>query len=248
MMPGVAIAEANDATKVQGTENPWRSLEVGSSFESLTNNLPSWRSSYLRAESRAGDGAVYGGWRTTERYGLTDEQLHVGAGAALGKFDSIQVEGGYSGTQRVLPGEYLSIRLEHKLAAEWVVAAGWQRSAYVTGMTGVAQLSVDHYRGNERFSYTLYAGRPDGSDFAVSHRLNWAHHYTDTSWVGLTVVHGNETENTGSRFLTSRISGQSVNGVHWYLPDWALVWEAGRQRQGDAFTRSGIQLGLRHTF
>lgn len=225
-------------------------IEAGFSHEHLTRGLPSWRSRYLLGERHGtGDTLLYGGLRETDRYALIDREVHAGFGLPATPSLRLQIEAGASGTHRILPAHYGAAQFQFQPAAGWTLTGGWRRSAYDLGMTGVVHLGADRYLGNERFSYTLYSGGPDGSGSSPSHRLQWAHYYGERDWAGIAVNAGRETESLGSAgFLTSRVSGLTLAGRHGLGGDWALVWEAGRVRQGDAYTRSGARLGLRYAF
>ena len=224
--------------------------EAGYSYESLTRGLPSWRSAYFLAERHLPDKAsLYLGLRETQRYALRDKELNLGGVLPLTADMQVQIEAGLSGTHRVLPARYGLVHWLYRPAPNWAVDAGMRRSVFDVGMSRVAHLGIDRYVGSERFNYTLYEGGPDGSGLAPSHRLQWAHYYGVSDWVGLTVSRGRESENVGATgFLTSDVSGVMLSGRHSFAADWSLSWDAGRLRQGDFYTRSGIRLGLRHAY
>lgn len=224
--------------------------EAGLSHEQLTRGLPSWRSRYLTGERRGPERELYyGGLRETERYALSDREAHLGAALPAGSHAGVQLEAGFSDTHRVLPVRYGAVHLHYSPVSGWVLGGGWRRTVYDLGLTRVFHFGVDRYVGNERFSYTLYDGGPDGSGLSPSHRWQWAHNYGERSWIGIALTQGRETESLGaSGFLTSRVSGMSLSGRHDLAPDWALTWDAGSLRQGDAYTRNGVRLGLRRVF
>lgn len=225
-------------------------MEAAFSRENLSRGLPAWQERNVLIERHRADKQVlYGGLRETERYQLTDSELHLGAYQPLTQRMQLQVEAGASSTHRVLASRYGVLGLQAQPWAGWGVSAGWRRSSYDSGNTGVVNLGVEHYRGAERFAYTLFSGGPDGAGRLPSHRLQWTHYYGERDWLGIAAVSGRETEHAGSgRFLTSRISSLALGGRHGVGPSTALVWEIGRQRQGELYTRSGVRLGLRHAF
>jgi YaiO family outer membrane protein len=103
--------------------------------------------------------------------------------------------------------------------------------------------------GQERFSYLLFAGGPEGHAISSSHRIQWAHYYGDRDWMGVSAVQGRETDNLGEGvFSTTRVNGVSLSGRHNLSSDWGLIWEVGSLRQGDIYTRNGAYAGLRHSF
>lgn len=225
-------------------------VEVGVSHEHLTRGLPAWRSRYLLGEHRtAGDTIFYGGLRAIERHSLTDREAHGGIGVPVSPTLRVQAEAGISDTHRILAARYGAVQFEAQPATGWTLAGGWRRSSYDAGMTSLLHVGGDRYVGQERFSYTVFSGGPDGTGRAPSHRLQWAHYYGDRDWAGIAINAGRETENTGvAGFVTSRVHGLTVAGRHGLGGEWSLSWEAGRLRQGDAYTRSGARLGLRYAF
>jgi YaiO family outer membrane protein len=224
--------------------------EVGFSDEALSRGLPNWRSRHLVGEWHGPDRkALYAGLRETERYALRDREAHVGGVLPLNTDTQLQLEAGFSDSHRVLAKRYVLLQMGFRPAAGWALGAGWRRSDYDAGLSKVLNFSVDRYIGAERFGYTLFEGGPDGSGLSPSHRLQWAHFYGERDWVGITLTQGRETEYApNGAFLTSKVSGASLSGRHGIAPRWALVWDAGSLRQGDFYTRSGVQLGLRHAF
>lgn len=227
-----------------------RAWEVGLSHARLTRGLPPWRESYLRGEwQTAGKADVYAGLRTTERYRQDDREAHLGAVLPVHAAHQLQFEFGASDTHRVLPVRYGALHWYHQPGGGWSLGGGLRHSSYDSGSSRVFDFGVDRYVAAERFSYTLFAGGPLGSTLNASHRLQWAHYYGDTDWIGLSVLRGKEAEyarDTG--LLTSRVSGASLSGRHGLSARWALLWSFEQHRQGDLHTRRGAQLGLRHTF
>jgi YaiO family outer membrane protein len=67
--------------------------------------------------------------------------------------------------------------------------------------------------------------------------------------VGLAASAGRELEVAEDRrLLASRVVAAGLAGLHEIGARWALVWEAGFQRQGDLYTRTGGRLGIRCRF
>jgi len=222
--------------------------------EHLTGGRAPWTSDALRLQWRpTSDGArYYGGWRTTRRFGLDDEELQLGSDLPLGRIARLQIEFGHSPTGRVLAENSVGLRLDAPLSTGLVGAAGWRRASFAAGLANLGHLGLERYLGSQRFGYTLYAGGPDGAATETSHRLHWAWHYAagdERNWLGVAAASGHETEHAGTTgFVTSAVSGLQISGVHWFARDWAVDWEAGRMRQGGLYTRTGWQLGLRHAF
>lgn len=231
-------------------KHDWYEGEAGFSTEHLSRGLPPWRTFYLVGEWHSKERKVlYGGLRETQRYALTDREAHIGGIFQVIDNVQAQIEAGYSNTHLVLAKAYGQMQIHYQPTPEWALGAGLKRSHYDVGRSRVFNFSADRYIGKERFGYTLYLGGPNNSGFSPSHRWQWAHYYRDHDWIGVTLNQGRETEHAGSSgFLTSNVSGISLSGHHDIAIDWALIWNAGRQRQGDLYTRSGVFVGIRHAF
>lgn len=246
----VAPTERTRQTSMPAAAENRYEWEAGFSHETLSRGLPHWRSRYFLGEWHGPDHkALYAGLRETERYSLNDREVHFGGIFPLNTETQLQLEAGLSDSHRVLARRYGSLQLHYQPAPGWSLGAGWRRSVYDAGLSGVINFSVDRYFGAERFGYTLYEGGPDGSGLSPSHRWQWAHYYGERDWVGVTLVRGRETEHAGATsFITSQVRGASLSGRHGIAPGWAVIWDAGRVQQGDYYTRGGVRLGLRHTF
>lgn len=248
LLPVLVAGAALSAAAQPAT--PRTEIEAGAEREHLTRGLPDWSSRFALIEHRDAQGRVaYGGWRDTERYRLRDHELHAGGYLPLAPSLQLQAEAGASGSHRVLSRHYGLVGLHFQPAQGWGLSGGMRRAGYDAGNTGVINLGVEHYTGNERFAYTLFAGGPDGAALASTHRLQWNHYYGDHDWFGIAIAEGRETEHDGSgAFITSRVRNFSLAGRHGLGKGLALKWEAGRQRQGELYTRSGLRLGLRFAF
>ncbi len=244
----VPLAELSAASlSLPQSKTAW---EAGFSSESLTRGQPSWRSRYVLGEwSTAERRSLSFGLRQTERYALSDREMNLGGMLPLRADMQLHMEAGLSDTHRVLPARYGQVDWLYQPAQGWALDTGFRRSLYDLGLTRVAHLTLDRYLGMERFGYTLYEGGPDGSGSSPSHRWQWAHYYGESDWLGLTLSRGRESENTGSTgFLSSEVRGVMLSGRHSFAAQWSLSWDAGRQKQGDYYSRSGVRLGLRHTY
>lgn len=247
--PGMPLPLPTAQSEPARQTRPRFTGEAGMAYEQLSNNLPAWREQRLGGEWRQPDGQlVYGGLRTTSRYGLSDQEAHLGGVFPAATGLQFQAEVGASGSHRVLPEHYLSALIHVQPATGWSLTAGVRGTSYDSGTTQLAQFGVDRYIGAERFGYMLYEGGPSGAGRSPSHRWQWAHTYGDRDWFALSVAHGRETEYAGAGFRTSQVRSLALAGRHEVAPDWAIAWEVGSHRQGDFYTRRGLRLGLRHAF
>jgi len=238
-------------TPVVGLKPPRSEAEIGFTRETLSNNLPDWKSIYLEASHQFKDRhTLYGGLRETERFGLNDTEVHGGLYYPLGTTWTSLVEASASPTHEVLPRYSLFGQLHKSLPGGWGVGLGLRHSEYSQIGTNTASLLAERYWGNFRGAYTLYSGRPEGASSASSHRVQLSYYYGDRSSVGLSYSTGREVENVGPPrgVISSDVQNLTLSGRHWFAPNWALTYDLLNQEQGALYRRQGLRLGIRHSF
>lgn len=224
--------------------------EVGSSVAQLTGGRADWRDTYLDVQARSADRqSYYTRLRTTERFEQTDREAMLGSYQPLGGAWALQVEAAVSPTHRVLAKNSLLAQLERRFDDGWGLQVGYRRSRYERTGTDLVVATAERYFSNFRAAYSLYFGRPDGTSYSASHRLQWSYYYSDHSFVGIAAAVGKEAENIfPAGVLTNRVRSLTLSGRHEFTPGLAASYELFTHRQGDLFTRRGFGLGLRHTF
>ncbi len=232
-------------------QNPYTEGEAGFTREHLSAGRGEWRSRYVEmAHEFAPRQTLYGGFRETERFGLSDSELGAGYYHPLSEKWTALVEGSYSPQHNVLARDSLLGQLSWTGPYGWVLSGGLRRSEYTRTEVNTLSGTAERYWGNFRAAYTFYNGHPEGSGSASAHRLALDYYYGERSHVGLNGTAGREAENVGPPLgvVTSKIRNLTVSGRHWVSPGWALAWELGAQQQGDLYRRQGIRLGFRHRF
>jgi YaiO family outer membrane protein len=234
-----------------GLKPPRTEAEIGFTRETLTNNLPDWKSVYFEAVHRIRDRhTLYGGLRETERFGLNDTEVHSGLYYPLGTTWTSLVEGSVSPTHQVLPRYSLFGQLQKSLPGGWGVGLGLRHSEYSQIGANIVSLLAERYWGNFRGAYTLYSGRPEGASSASSHRFQLSYYYDDRSSIGLSYSTGREVENVGlpRGVISTGVQNLTLSGRHWFAPNWALTYDLFNQEQGTLYRRRGLRLGIRHSF
>lgn len=240
--PGVAAT---------GLKVPRSEIEVGHSSETLTNNLPDWKSTYLLAAHRFGERrTLYGGLRETRRFGLDDTEAHAGLYYPVGETWTALAEASASPTHEVLARYSAYGQIQKNLPGGWGLGLGLRHNEYSLTGTNVLSVFAERYWGNFRGAYTLYSGRPEGASSAASHRLQLSYYYADRNSVGLSYSNGREVEYLGPPrgVLTSDVQNWTLSGQHWMTPAWALTYDLVNHEQGNLYRRQGLRLGIRHSF
>lgn len=233
------------------------------SVQALSGARSAWQQQTLHGATRLDDArTVTGTLMRTRRFGLVDVQ--AGFGAYWRPSPAWTLSGGLlaSDTARVLPRWDGHAQVLRQLGGGWNAGLGWRRKLYQASdglgaatAQGVntAELLVEAYWGQSRAAWIGGLSRLDGGGRAAAQRVQWDYFYRDDgSRLSLTVAFGQEIERLGPQtLLRSQIRTVTLFGVHWLegrWRDWAVNWELTTHRQGEAYRRTGGQLGLRWRF
>lgn len=232
-----------------------RSLQLEASYgrEHVSGGRADWQSAAAAASWTREDRArLELGLSGVERFGRRDASALAGAGAPFGTGWSLAAEAAASPSHEVVPALALGLQLGRELGGGAVAAAGfrWSRFLVAAGTVdvGLGSLGVERYWGAWRAGATGYAATVRGA-WSASARLALDWFYGEEGRVGVAAAAGRELEVAETReLLSSRVVAAGLAGLHGLGAGWALVWEAGFQRQGDLYTRSGGRLGIRRRF
>jgi len=249
---GCVLAASLDveAQSSLGLRAPRTEVELSHSRESLSNNRADWTSTELALSRELRERhTLYGGLRTTRRFGQNDSEGRIGLYYPLAAAWTAVVEGSVSPSHNVLPEYSVYGSLHRMLGGGWGLAAGLRHSEYSTTGAQVTSLSAERYWGNFRGAYTLYSGRPDGAPSGAAHRFQLNYYYGERSTVGLSYTMGREVENLGAAgVLSSDVRDWTLSGRHWLTPQFALTYDLVNHEQGNLYRRQGLRIGLRHLF
>lgn len=224
-----------------------RSLALSARYDHLDRGFDPWRSVRLDARRLPADrSGFYGAALSEHRFGLRDAGVELGAVLPMGAGWSFQPEVGVVAAADFLPAHHIDLRLQRVFGDGWVGAASWRRSAYRD--VDVQRLSVgaERYAGPWRMAYTIGLTRLAGQTSA-GHDLRLARAYADGSEIGLQIGGGREAALLGPVVVASEVRATTLFGRHAF-GDWALLWNFGRTRQGNFYTREGIGIGLERRF
>ncbi|MFZ2629250.1 MAG: YaiO family outer membrane beta-barrel protein [Rugosibacter sp.] len=225
--------------------------ELRVSQDSLGRDYADWRSIEAQLLHRMQDGrAIYGSLRETRRFSLDDQELFAGAYLPLPADWAAVVEGSTSPSHEVLARWSAFGQLQRKFAYGWNLQAGWRHTEYNNAGTSLASLTAERYWRNYRAAFTTYSGRLDGVGGTFpSGRMQLDYYYGDRNRIGFSLSAGREAENVGAAgVLVSKVRDAALAGSHWVSPQWAITYVANVHRQGDIYTRHGIELGVRRRF
>jgi YaiO family outer membrane protein len=224
-------------------------VEAGYAYEGLSNGYADWRSSYLWTDHVYGERKViYGVLRQTQRFDLRDREIRAGMSYPLAERWTATLEAGASPDHNVLPKRSLTGELAHSYTAGWGVSAGLTRTQYDTVRSDSGRVGVERYIADFRLAYTVSLARLQGNGSATTHKLQAAYYYSARSNLAIALVTGQEVSSEPAGVVTTDVRSVTLNGLHWFQPRWAVSYEFLTHRQGDSYTRKGVQIGLRHVF
>jgi len=242
------VANSGNKTSTTTQVDPELILELGGSYEHLTNGSPDWQSYFLAFNRKFASGqTLYGSGSAVRRFDQTDPNLMVGFVQPLGDSRSwiATFEGAGSPTHQVLPVFSLSGRIDHKFGAGWVGNAGIRFNTYGQDKVTMGIFGVEKYFKQYRAAYTVYVAHLNGQGTSVSHLGQLNYYYGDRNSVGINVALGQEIESLGEgRLLRTPVTEVSISGRHWINKKWGFSYWGGWHRQGTLYTRSGAQIGL----
>jgi YaiO family outer membrane protein len=224
----------------------YNQIELGGSYEHLDKDKGFWRTEYLSFEHRfAPRKLVYASFIQTERFGFNDEQFLLGGYYPLSNKLTVNLEGNVSPSPQVLATNSIMASLQGDLGLGWFLTGGFRHSEYGTGPLQQGFATVENYFADFRAAYTVKV-TDSFNKTQFGHRFDISYYYQDTSCITLTYNMGAETGGFQGVVYDTQFFG--LHGRHWFNQDWALTWELGYIKQGDAYTRQGVGLGIRRAF
>lgn len=221
-------------------------IELGGAYDHLSKDKGFWRSEYLSFEhSFASRQLVYANFLQTERFSFNDEQFLLGGYYPLSQQLTLNLEGNVSPSPQVLAKNSIMASLQGALGYGWFLTGGFRYSEYGTGPLQQGFSTLESYFADFRAAYTLRVTDSLGKT-QFGHQFDFSYYYQDASFVTLTYNMGGETGGFQGVVYDTQLFG--LHGRHWLNQDWALTWELGHIKQGDAYSRKGVGFGIRRAF
>jgi YaiO family outer membrane protein len=241
-----AVAAAAAATNPP-VPAPTTDLELGATYESLTNGFPAWSSQYLLFTKKYDAQRVdYAEVDDVSRFSKHDVQLTLGAYFPLGARWAGFAEGSFSPTYRVLPSNSIAAGATYNSGSKWYEGVTLRHTGYASTNVNSTALSLEHYWASFRIAYSVTAAHLQATGTDVDHSIELDRYYGEkNSYVGIGYTFGREVENVGlPALLVSNVNGLSISGRHWTSDRWAIAYGLESFKQGASYTRSGGHLGL----
>ena len=224
-------------------------VEAGGSYSKLSSGHTdgnAYVAAEMKLESRNN---IYASLRRENRYTAMDNELMGGFYQPIDEQFSLVAEMSVSPTHYVLPARSFLGQMEFLGKNGWGANVGLRHTEYNTALMNVLSMTAERSWGNYRVAYSHFQGFWSGHGSTSSGQFQAAKYYGDYNWYGVNFSNGSELDTLPNlQMATTPVRTLVVNGRHWVRSDVALVYAIGNSRQGNIYTRNGIQLGLRYRF
>lgn len=228
-------------------------IEIGSSFDQLTNNYANWSSQYLNLSLPLQEnGLVNIQAQNVQRFSMVDQELDVSYAYPL-KYGVVNIEGGYSANPNFLPQTSVGVGWNGKLPQNfgYIIAANQKQysQSYANASTNLYNLGLEKYWGQFRFAYVgmISSINRDQGSFASKVQAQWI---SDTNnRLGLTYAQGMEPTVVALNNLSSiQFQYIQLDGLYWVTKTVGITSAIWHGKEGSYYQRNGGQLGLRVSF
>lgn len=228
-------------------------VETSSTHETLSGDRGSWRQVEVLGlwQTQAKSTFTVAG-RRTQRFGLNDTQAEVSASMLAAPGWRVEGEASNSSTHQVLPHWAARGRVWALDVQGMNLAVGAGRSLYQRGTVqgnSVLELQAERYQGSFRLAWRGTVTQLDGGGRAPAHMVSAHWYINDHASLGVVASRGREAESQPGRGVTlTAVQGLAMTARWRFAPQWSVNADVGKSKVGDAYTRTGFRVGLRHHF
>ena len=226
---------------------PETQIEIGADYEFVTKDRPDWQTYYFSLTHKFSTGqVVYGTASAVRRFEITDPNFMIGFFTPLNKSKSWMAtfEAAGSPNHQILPATSFFGQLDRNFGKGWLAHAGLRHNDYAGDSVNIGVFGGEKYFKAYRGAYNLYVARLIGKGTALSHSFQGNYYYDERNSVRAGFAFGQEIESVPGGLIRTDVLEFSFTGRHWMNNRWGWSYVAVWHRQGDAYTRSGAQLGL----
>ena len=243
--------ERTRTTSQAASVDPELQIELGASYEHLTNGQPGWQTYFFAFNRKFSSGqTLYGSVSAVRRFNLTDPNLMFGFVQPLNESKRwiATFEAAASPSHQFLPTVSFYGQLERNFGKGWLGHAGLRHTRYPSDNLNMGVFGVQRYFKAYRAAYTLFVAHLNGKGTAVSHVFQGNYYYGERNSTGLSVAFGQEIESVPDGLIRTDVLDFSLIGRHWVNTKWGLSYVAVWHRQGTVYTRGGAQIGFLYRF
>jgi YaiO family outer membrane protein len=248
-MPGIAPEKPSSVAPTP-FGNPGLEIRPGFIYENLTHGYQPWTEEYIDAVQRLADRtAIYGTFRETERFGLSDQEIMLGGYVPLDKNWTMNPSASWSPSHNILAKYSASSNFNRKLGAGWGIEVGYEYRAYNPTDVNLERLTVEKYFGDFRVAYTLGLAQGSNTGDTSAHTLSFGYYYNEHSSLNAAASLGSELESVATNDVRLfNVRSANVWGSHWFDQNWAISYGLGIESFQPAYTKRKVELGFRYHF
>ena len=221
---------------------------VSAASEQISNGSPDWREVGAGLQFRFAPRQVLDlSAADVHRFGLHDSQFAASLSLPLAPSLTATVDANTSPTHQVLARHAVGAALQYEAAPGWLLHGGARTTKYDSATVNGLQFALEHYFS----SYSVLLGwRPTRAFGETAHglELRTSYYYGERNSLGLIAAGGQEAASVPGGVVLTDVRSLALVGRHWIAPRWALAYGASYARQGDLYTRKGINAGLQYAF
>lgn len=227
---------------------PETQLELGLSYEPMSNGYADWQSRHVFGAMDFGKrDTLYAQFRETERFSIRDQEVMVGRYYPLGGRLTGMAEASFSPSAVVLPRWSASALLQLDLGAGWSLGGALGQTEYSTARVHRGTLSLERYWQAFRFAVASSLSRvPDGS-LPRGYTAQVSYYPDDRNSLTVMAGAGEEVDSLGpGQVLRTNVRSLSLSGRYWLGSRWGLLPVIAWTEQGSFYDRLELRLGLRY--
>ncbi len=252
-LPGVVYGQLEDPTKPI-TDRPAifdskPYIEIGGSYENLTNNYKPWDAQYLDLMLPMKQyGLLYAQIQNANRFDQSDQSIYANYSYPT-PYGVVNVEGGYTHNPFFLAKELYGAGWVGKLPQQFNYFLSARQSNYTDGNTVNQNIGLDKYIGPLRLAYfaTYSTLNQQKSGWLSKYQAQWFG--KDGNRIGFTFASGHEPTVVNIGNLTTIDTQQyQIDGIYWLSKQYGLTGALWHAKQGNFYQRNGVQVGFRLAF
>ncbi len=217
----------------------------------LTNNYGTWRQSTIDVIHKFSRRKIlYGNYKETERFNKRDRQGMIGFYQPLSKKWTLLLEANASPTHRVLPKWSVLAQAERSFNKSLILKGGIRHTKFNTTSANIFKGEVEKYFGSNRVVYGFSLNALEKVPASSSHRFQYTRYYGENvNSVNFSVSFGREIESLGELgILQSNVQNFTASGKHWVKRNIGVTYGLTLHKQGNLYSRRGLNVGIRYRF
>ena len=223
-------------------------ISVSGAGETLGDGVSGWREKALRVRRDFAPRTLAElGVSSTRRFGLADTQVSGAAVWPMGAKWTASVDASYSRTHRILPRNAFGTTLQYEFRRGWLLRGGGKTTRYDEARVNQAALAVEHYFKDYGVTVSWLPTHVFGVT-ANSYAVQGVWYYGERDAVSLTLATGREANNVGGGVVLGQVHSAGIGGRHMLSQGWSANYGANYTKQGDLYTRKGLNLGLAYSY